>query len=106
MAFLFAGFLGGIIRGAVGLVKYTTSYKDVDVRPYYFGGTVLVSGLIGFVAAFVVHDMGISFLELEQLPISIAIIIGYAGGDFLENLFKIVINNPDLYNLGRKNEKK
>ncbi len=106
MPFLLAGFLGGVLRGVVGLVKYSTSYKDIEIRPYYFGGTVLLSGVIGFVAAFVVNDMGISFLGLEAIPVSIAIIIGYAGGDFLENIFKIIIKNPDLYNLGKKNEER
>ncbi len=106
MSFLLAGFLGGVLRGIMGLVKYSTSYKDVEVRPYYFGGTIVLSGLIGFVAAFIVNDLGISFLGLESLPISIAIVIGYAGGDFLENIFKIIIKNPDLYKIGKNNEEK
>ncbi len=104
MSFFFFGFLGGVIRGIVGLVKYIQSYKDVEIRPKYFTGTVLISGLIGLTAAWITHDMGISFLGLEKLPLSLALIIGYAGGDFLENIFKIIIKDDTIFQLGKKDK--
>ncbi|MEX2054060.1 MAG: hypothetical protein WD883_00745, partial [Candidatus Colwellbacteria bacterium] len=67
MPFILAGFIGGIIRGVVGLVKYTTSYKDVPFRPVYFGSMALISGLIGATADWVTQELGISFLGLETL---------------------------------------
>jgi len=104
MSFFFFGFLGGVIRGVVGLIKYIQSYKDVKFNPAYFGGTVMISGLIGLVAAWATHDLGISFLGLETLPLSLALIIGYAGGDFMENMFKIITKNPDVFQVGKKKE--
>ncbi len=101
MSFFFFGFLGGVIRGAVGLIKYIQSYKDVKIRPWYFGGTVALSGLIGLAAAWITHDLGISFLGLEKLPLSLALIIGYAGGDFMENIFKIIIKDDNIFQVGK-----
>ena len=95
--FFFAGFLGGIIRGAVGLIKYTQSYKDVQIRPWYFSGMVFLGGIVGVVSAFIVHDLGITFLGVETVSPTIALIVGYAGGDFIENIFKIIIKKPNFY---------
>lgn len=102
MSFFFFGFLGGVIRGTVGVIKYLQSYKDVEIRPRYFGGAVFVSGLIGLTSAWATHDLGISFLGLEKLPLSVALIIGYAGGDFLENIFKILVKEPDIFQFLKK----
>lgn len=102
MYFFLFGFFGGVIRGIVGLIKYTQSYKDVKIRPWYFSATVLLSGLVGFLCAWITNDLGISFLGLEQIPLSIALIVGYAGGDFIENVFKIIIKKPNLFEIGKK----
>ncbi len=102
MPFLIAGFLGGLLRGGMGLVKYMTSYKDVEIRPYYFIGSVLLSGLVGYVAAWVAKDVGHIFLEIDAIPVSFALIAGYAGGDMIENLFKIGMKEPNLFEIGKK----
>ncbi len=102
MSFIIAGFIGGLIRGGVGLVKYMTSYKDVEIRPYYFIGSVLLSGVVGYVAAWIAQDVVHIFLELDALPLSFALIAGYAGGDFIENLFKIGMKEPNLFEIGKK----
>jgi len=47
----------------------------------------------------VVKELGITFLEIEILSPAIALIVGYAGGDFLENIFKILMKEPNLFNL-------
>ena len=100
MSFFFFGFLGGAIRGIVGLVKYVQSYKDIEIKLWYFGSTVAISGFIGLACAWITHDLGISFLGLEKIPLSLALIIGYAGGDFIENVFKIIIKDDNIFQIG------
>jgi len=95
--FFLAGFAGGAIRGIVGILKYALSYKDVKIKWAYFGGLSLVSGLIGMTAAWIVKDMGASFEGVEGLSPAIALIVGYAGGDFLENIFKVLMKKPILF---------
>ncbi len=97
--YFLAGFMGGIIRGVVGIIKYTLSYKDVEMRWNYFGGTALISGLIGLAAAWIVQELGIAFMGVEGMSPAIALIVGYAGGDFLENIFKMIAKEPVLFNL-------
>lgn len=97
MLFFIAGFFGGIIRGLVGVIKYTRAYKDVTMRYWYFATTIFISGLIGLISAWIIKDLGITFLEIETFSPAIALIVGYAGGDFIENIFKILIKKPDFY---------
>ncbi len=96
---LLAGFVGGVMRGLVGYIKYRSSYKDVPFKISYFSFMVGVSGAVGLLAAWVTQDLGIKFLGLETITPAIAIIIGYAGGDFIENLFKIIKGKPSFYQL-------
>ncbi len=102
MPFLIAGFFGGLLRGGIGLTKYMTSYKNVKIRPYYFAGMVILTGAVGYVSAWVARDAARIFLELDNIPFSFALVAGYAGGDLLENLFKIVVKEPNLYKVGKK----
>jgi len=97
MIFVLAGFLGGVIRGVMGLTKYVLSYKDVPFRPAYFIGMMLLSGGIGATAAWVTQDLGISFLGLGTVSPALAVVVGYAGGDFFENIFKIFTKDPILF---------
>lgn len=99
-AVLIAGLVGGLLRGLVGWLKYQMSYKDVAFRPIYLATTVLVSGTIGVLAAWVSKDIGLSFLGMSELTPAIAFVVGYAGGDFIENLFKIITGKASFYNLG------
>lgn len=96
-SFLIAGLFGGILRGLVGIIKYSTSYKDIDIRPWYFAGMVAVSGVIGITTAWVIHDMGAEFLGLEKVTPAIALVVGYAGGDLLENIYKILTRKESLF---------
>ena len=95
--FFIAGFLGGVIRGVVGILKYIYSYKDVQIKWGYFTGTAVVSGLIGLAAAWIVQEMGATFAGIETMSPAIALVVGYAGGDFLENLFKTLMKKPILF---------
>lgn len=102
MQFLIAGFIGGLLRGGMGLFKYTTSYKDIEIRPLYFGGMVLLTGVIGWISSWIVKDAVDIFLDISEVPLSFAIVAGYAGGDFIENVFKIAMKEPQLFELGRR----
>ena len=96
--FFIFGFLGGVVRGIVGIIKYTLSYKDVKMQWIYFGVVAIVSGFIGLISAWLVQELGISFFGISSLSPAIALIVGYAGGDFIENIFKILIKEPNLFN--------
>jgi len=99
IAILVGGLGGGVMRGLVGYVKYRSSYKNVPFKLGYFLFTIAISGLVGLLAAWVTEDIGITFLGLETITPAIAFVIGYAGGDFIENLFKILTGKSSLYQL-------
>jgi hypothetical protein len=75
-----AGFLGGIIRGLVGITKYLTATpsKKRRLRADYFVISLLTSGGLGLLVGVFVYD-----------DVRFALLAGYAGTDFVENLFKI-----------------
>ncbi len=62
----------------------------------------MLSGVVGYVAAWIAQDVVHIFLELDTLPLSFALIAGYAGGDFIENIFKIGMKEPNLFEIGKK----
>lgn len=99
LSILLCGFVGGVVRGLVGYIKYRNSYKNVEFKLGYFIFSVLISGAVGLLAAWATKNLGITFLGLPALTPAIAIIIGYAGGDFIENLFKILTGKTSLYQL-------
>jgi len=92
---LIAGFGGGIVRGLVGFLKHQFSYKNVPFRLSYFFTTAFLSGVIGLLSAVAVKEVG---FKLEGIfnP-ALAFIVGYAGGDFIENIYKIIIKKSSLY---------
>jgi hypothetical protein len=96
---LFMGFLGGFVRGLIGYLKYRSSYKNTKFLYDYFLLSIGISGGVGLLTAWVAQDLGITFLGLPGISASIAIIIGYAGGDFIENIFKIITGKTSLYQL-------
>ncbi len=63
----------------------------------YFGGMAAVSGLIGLISAWLIQELGVAFVGVEALSPAIALIVGYAGGDFLENIFKVLMKKPILF---------
>jgi len=75
-----AGFLGGLIRGLMGITKYLTAYptKKKKIRTGYIILSLASAGGMGLLAGvFIAED------------IKFALLAGYAGTDFIENLFKI-----------------
>jgi len=89
-----AAFSGGILRGLVGFLKYQFSYKEAKFRPMYFFGTMFLSGVIGLLAALAVKEIG--FTILGGFSKTLAFIVGYAGGDFIENIYKIIIKKSSF----------
>ena len=85
---LIAGFGGGIVRGLIGYIKYQYSYKNVGFELPYFFVMVFISGVIGTLVAGAVS--GVEGLLIGISP-AIAFIAGYAGGDLIENIYKILI---------------
>lgn len=89
-----AAFGGGVLRGLVGFIKYQFSYKEVKFRPWYFLGMMCLSGIVGTVATLAIKEIG--FTLLDGFTAALAFIIGYAGGDFLENIYKIIIKKSSF----------
>lgn len=91
---LLSGFLGGTVRGLVGFIKHQLSYKNVGFNIKYFTGMTILSGLIGLAAAIAVKEIGLT-LSGSFGP-ALSFIVGYAGGDFIENIYKIIIKRSLL----------
>jgi len=94
---LIAGFGGGAIRGLVGFIKHQYSYKNVKFELPYFFTMIVLSGIIGVLSAVAIRELG--FALAGSFTPALAFIIGYAGGDFIENVYKIIVKRPSLYSL-------
>lgn len=99
---LIASFGGGVVRGLVGFIKHQFSYKNVPFKPTYFLTMVLLSGIIGLLVALAVKEVGFSLAG--SFSPALGFIVGYAGGDFIENIYKIIIKKASLYSV-EKNRK-
>ena len=94
---LIAGFVGGVIRGLVGYIKHQFSYSNVEFKLLYFLNIMFLSGVVGLIVTAAVRQAGITFFQINAFSPAIAVIIGYAGGDFIENIYKIIIRKSSLY---------
>ena len=92
---IIAAFGGGVVRGLVGFIKHQYSYKNVEFNLPYFLAMMFISGVVETLCA-------ASF----EVNASFAFIIGYAGGDFIENVYKIIAKKPSLYKLPLSQEEK
>ncbi len=90
-----ASFCGGLLRGLVGFIKHQFSYKNVGFRFTYFTGMMFISGVVGAVVAIAIRELG--FTLLGEFTPALGFIIGYAGGDFIENVYKIIIKKSNIY---------
>jgi hypothetical protein len=87
---LIAGFGGGMIRGIIGYLKHQYSYKNVKFDLPYFFTMIFLSGAVGIIVATAVNEAGVQIEGVEYISPAIALIIGYAGGDFLESVYKVL----------------
>ncbi len=71
------GFVGGITRACVGVLK-NKAYRKKRFKITYFLWTVILSGIIGmFCGLFFISDYRFTLLA------------GYAGTDLIEGIYKI-----------------
>ena len=85
------------MRGLVGFIKHQFSYKNVGFRLTYFLGMSFISGIVGLMASMAVKEIG---LELSgAFSPALSFIVGYAGGDFLENIYKIIAKKGSFFEL-------
>lgn len=90
LSILIAGFGGGAVRGIMGFLKHQTSYKNVEFNLYYFILMTFLSGIIGLLISTAIYETGPEFLEVSHMSSAIAFIVGYAGGDFIDGVYKII----------------
>lgn len=93
ISIIIAGFGGGAVRGLVGFLKKESSYsyKNPSFNIPYFFLMAFLSGIVGLLTAVAVKESAIAIEGLSSVSPAIAFIIGYAGGDFLEGLYKIIL---------------
>lgn len=84
------------MRGLVGFIKYQFQFKDTKFNLPYFLGTMFLSGVVGVLTAIAIREAGIPILGGMVTP-GIAFIVGYAGGDFIENVYKIIVGKQVLF---------
>jgi len=96
---LIAGFGGGMVRGLVGFIKHQFAYKNVPFNLFYFLAMVFASGIIGIFSVIAVKEVGFTLSGVFSPALSF--IIGYAGGDFIENVYKIIVKKISLYPTSR-----
>jgi len=89
---LLAGFCGGVIRGLVGFIKHQFSYKNVGFKIPYFLVMMFLSGIVGMVVALA--------FNLNAL---FSLVVGYAGGDFIENIYKTIKGKESIYPVKKQN---
>jgi len=90
ISILLAGFGGGAVRNLVGFAKqFSFTKPSFDIK--YFLMTMITSGAIGLIAAVVTKELDITILGLGGFTPAIAFLVGYAGGDLLDNLYKIIL---------------
>ncbi len=100
---LISGFGGGAVRGLLGFIKHQFSYKEVGFKIPYFLAMNFLAGATGLLVSAAVKELGMGFLGDVFTP-AMAFIVGYAGGDFLESVFKIILQKPSLYSFPLKHE--
>ena len=96
ISILIAGFGGGVVRGLVGYIKHQYSYKNVGFNLPYFFAMMFLSGIIGITTAMAIKEFGLSFLGVAGFSPALAFIIGDAGGDFIDNIYKIITKGQTL----------
>ena len=95
LVFIAMGLMGGVIRGLVGYTKYLTSYKGVKFNWLYFAITAGISGLVGGISGWIFNGI----MGENAMNQFYAFLAGYAGGDFLENSFRVIFKQPTMFKI-------
>ena len=96
ISILIAGFGGGMVRGLIGFLKHQYDYKNTAFNLPYFFVMMFLSGIVGLLVAFAIKNSFISFEGVSYISPAIAFIIGYAGGDFLDGIYKILLKKGKI----------
>jgi len=91
---LIAGFGGGLVRGLMGYIKHQYSYKNVGFKVPYFFTMIFLSGVVGVLTSVAVKELAEVVIS-TSFSTAVAFVAGYAGGDFLENLYKVLIKKSE-----------
>jgi len=75
--YIIAGFVGGIARGLSSYMKNVKTGRSPKFNYSYFFTTVFFSGILGGIAG-----------ALSESNWQTSFLAGYAGIDFIENLYK------------------
>ncbi|MFA5729979.1 MAG: hypothetical protein WC938_02015 [Candidatus Paceibacterota bacterium] len=96
ISILIAGFGGGFVRGLIGFLKHQYDYKNTAFNLPYFFVMMFLSGIVGLLVAVGIKNSMISFEGVSYISPAIAFIIGYAGGDFLDGIYKILLKKGKI----------
>lgn len=91
ISIVIAGFGGGMVRSLFGYAKQF-NYKSPKFKIKYFLFMTFLSGIIGLFAAVISKELGLTFLGINEFTPALAFMVGYAGGDVLEGVYKVVID--------------
>ena len=90
LAIIIAGFGGGMVRGILGYMKYQYSYKNVGFNVIYFIAMMFLSGVVGTLTAGALSELNAGII-VTGFNAAIAFVAGYAGGDIIENIYRILV---------------
>lgn len=90
IAIIIAGFGGGVVRGILGFIKHQYSYKNVGFDVPYFLVMMFISGVVGTLTAGALGELNAGFI-VTGYSAAIAFIAGYAGGDLIDSIYRIII---------------
>jgi hypothetical protein len=93
ISIIIAGFGGGTVRGLVGFLKKDSSYsyKKPSFNLPYFLMMAFISGIVGLLAAVAIKESALTISGVQFVSPALAFIIGYAGGDFLDGIYKVLL---------------
>ena len=97
LVMLLAGAGGGVVRGIAGFLKHYFAYKNVKFELNYFLMTTGLSALVGLAVSWAVTSYDLESLGLAQATPAMAFMVGYAGGDFLENVYKMIAGKISFF---------
>ena len=58
---------------------------------------MFLAGIVGVLTAMAIQEAGMSVLGIRTFSPGLAFIVGYAGGDLIENAIKIITRRPTLF---------
>lgn len=93
---IIAGFGGGLVRGLVGYIKNHLNSASTKFEYLYFLLMMFLSGIVGLLSAAAVNGLGLPLFGSTEFAPAIAFVVGYAGGDLLENIYKIILKKPAI----------